>query len=142
MGTFFSSIIQFQGRQFGESILGMSPEQPHVKCRETFIAEVTEKMFVMKADLEDEDSMDEYMEKLDEVLASTFDEPNDTPDEALDAILANDKFKRLSKLEYAAFKQWLDAAHPSWTTECGLVSEVNPATGRAEWVPPGTLARS
>ena len=53
MGTFFSSVIQFEGKQFGESILGMSPEQPHVECRETFIAEVTEKMFVMKADLEE-----------------------------------------------------------------------------------------
>ena len=95
----------------------------------------------MKADLEDEDNMDEYMEQLDEVLASTFDEPNDAPDEALDAILANERFKRLSKLEYAAFKQWLDGAHPKWTTECGLVSEINPATGRAEWVPPGTLTR-
>ena len=74
------------------------------------------------------------------MLASTFDKPNDAPDKALDAILGNEKFKRLSKLEYGAFKQWLDSAHPKWKTECGLVSEINPGTGRVEWMPPGMLA--
>jgi len=52
VGSFFSSIINFRGRDFGEAILGMSPTQPLVKDPETFIAEVTEKMFEMKADLE------------------------------------------------------------------------------------------
>jgi len=52
VGSFFSSIINFRGRDFGEAILGMSPTQPLVRDRETFIAEVTEKMFEMKADLE------------------------------------------------------------------------------------------
>ena len=40
--SFFSSIINFRGRDFGEAILGMSPTQPLVQCRETFIAEVRE----------------------------------------------------------------------------------------------------
>ena len=40
MSSFFSSIINFRGRDFGEAILGMSPTQPLVQCRETFIAEV------------------------------------------------------------------------------------------------------
>ena len=31
----------------------------------------------------------------------------------------------------------MDKTHPNWHTECGLVSEINPETGRAEWVPPG-----
>ena len=40
VGSFFSSIINFKGRDFGEAILGMSPTQPLVQNRETFIAEV------------------------------------------------------------------------------------------------------
>jgi len=31
----------------------------------------------------------------------------------------------------------MDKTHPNWHTECGLVREINPETGRAEWVPPG-----
>ena len=94
----------------------------------------------MKADLEDRDSMDDYMEKLDEVLASTFDAPNDAPDHALDELMGNDTFKRMSKLEYARFATWMDGAHHDWRTKCGLVSQINPATGKVEFVPPGTYA--
>ena len=31
----------------------------------------------------------------------------------------------------------MDKTHPNWHTECGLVSEINPETGLAEWAPPG-----
>jgi hypothetical protein len=91
----------------------------------------------MKEVAEDDEEMDEYYEKLDDVLASTFDEPSDAPDEALEKILANDKFKELSKQEYASFSAWMDKTHTDWRTTCGLVSEINPETGRAEFVPPG-----
>ena len=40
MESFFSSVINFRGREFGEAILAMAPTQPLVRCRETFIAEV------------------------------------------------------------------------------------------------------
>lgn len=52
VGSFFSSVINFRGREFGEAILAMAPTQPLVRCRETFVAEVTEKMYDMKSDLE------------------------------------------------------------------------------------------
>ena len=81
--------------------------------------------------------MEAFYEKMNDVLASTFDAPNDAPDDALDELMGNDEFKRMSKREYAQFTQWMDGAHPDWKSECGLVSEINPATGRAEFVPPG-----
>ena len=31
----------------------------------------------------------------------------------------------------------MDKTHPNWRAECGLVSEINPETGLAEWAPPG-----
>ncbi len=96
----------------------------------------------MKEVAEDEEEMEEYYEKLDDVLACTFDEPSDAPDEALEEILSNDKFKELSKLEYASFSAWMDKTHADWRVTCGLVSEINPETGRAEFVPPGTYAKS
>ena len=91
----------------------------------------------MKEHFEDDDNLEEFYEKMDDVLASTFDAPNDAPDEALEELMGNDKFKEMSKREYAQFTQWMDGAHPDWRNECGLVSEINPATGRAEHVPPG-----
>ena len=70
-------------------------------------------------------------------IGVNVDEPNDAPDEALEELMGNEKFKTMSKREYAQFTQWMDGAHPDWKSECGLVSEINPATGRAEFVPPG-----
>ena len=62
---------------------------------------------------------------------------NDVVNKYVDEILANDKFKELSKQEYASFSAWMDKTHADWRTTCGLVSEINPETGRAEFVPPG-----
>jgi len=92
----------------------------------------------MKEHLEDDDNMEDFEDMLDDVIASTFEAPNDAPDDALEYLMGNDKFKQLSRLEYTAFSTWMDGAHPKWKGECGLVSEINPATGRAEYVPPGT----
>ena len=48
VGSFFTSIVKFQGTEFGESILNMSPTQPLVKKPDEFVAEVTAKMDTMR----------------------------------------------------------------------------------------------
>ena len=94
----------------------------------------------MEATLDNDDKMEKYKEKLNGAVNSTFNMPSDAPDEAMDELLGDDQFKELSKLEYASFKLWMDGTHPGWEAHCGLVSEINPATDRAEWVVPGTYA--
>ena len=48
VGSLFTSIVKFQGTEFGNSILNMSPTQPLVKKPDDFVAEVTAKMDTMR----------------------------------------------------------------------------------------------
>ena len=78
------------------------------------------------------DEEGELVESFEEKLDSLMEQP----EEAVEEIVRNHKFREMSKLDYKNLKAWMDGAHKGWEKHCGLVQVKDAATGRMEWMPP------